>query len=120
MCPVNKASLVLLVLKSPQIETLVSFYTTIGLTLATEQHGKGPVHYSAQVGGTVLELYPASGTESPEVSIRLGFSIPELDQTVETLRSAGAPIIAEPKKTEWGTRTVVRDPDGRAVELYQQ
>ncbi|WP_197534776.1 VOC family protein [Symmachiella dynata] len=37
---------------------------------------------------------------------------------------AGTPIASQSlppvKETEWGKRAVVRDPDGRAVQLYQK
>ncbi len=37
------------------------FYAGRGLGLVREQHGRGPEHWSARLGGLVLELYPAGG-----------------------------------------------------------
>jgi hypothetical protein len=51
-------SLRLLVLKTPQVDRLRAFYQALGVELAEEQHGSGPVHYAGQVGDTVLEVYP--------------------------------------------------------------
>ena len=38
----------------------VAFYTAIGLTFRSEQHGAGPRHYSAESAGLVIEVYPAA------------------------------------------------------------
>jgi hypothetical protein len=41
-------------------------------------------------------------------------------EAVQALQTIGAPVVSEPQATKWGFRAVVRDPDGRAVELYQR
>ena len=110
----------LLVLKTLEVDRLLAFYQTLGFRFVEEQHGKGPVHYSATIGAMVFEIYPAAAVESVDSATRLGFEMANLAETVESLRSAGTPIISEPKETRWGARAVVRDPDGRAVELYQR
>ena len=69
---------------------------------------------------TVFELYPAKGEEKVDVATRLGFGVTNLAETMDALRSIDTPIVNEPKATESGLRAVVRDPDGRAVELYRQ
>jgi hypothetical protein len=51
-------SMTLLVLKTRQIEQLRLFYQALGLELAEEQHGKGPVHYAGRAGDMVVEIYP--------------------------------------------------------------
>jgi len=48
-------SLSLVVLKSLQIDPLKSFYRTLGIDFVEEQHGKGPIHFSAQIGDTLPE-----------------------------------------------------------------
>ncbi len=48
----------LVVLKTRQVEALRRFYGTLGIELAEERHGKGPVHFAGQVGDVVLEVYP--------------------------------------------------------------
>ncbi len=110
----------LLVMKTRQIENLRAFYQMVGLDLVEERHGNGPLHCAAEVESTVFELYPAMDGDSVDSSLRLGFGVSQLVETVELLRSNGAPIASEPKSTAWGMRAVVRDPDGRAVELFQQ
>ena len=110
-------SLSLLVLKTDQLAAMCSFYESLGLEFDEEQHGDGPVHYSATFSGLTLEIYPLiKGT--PDTTTRLGFRVPDLGSILNRLATT-APSVNAPKQTEWGLRTVVKDPDGRSVELYQ-
>ena len=113
-------ALKLIVLKTLQLDCLLAFYSTLGIRFVEERHGTGPLHYSAIVGGTVIEIYPATASNSVDSDVRLGFDVANVMGTIEAMRMAGSQIISEPKKSQWGLRAVVRDPDGRAVELYQQ
>ena len=113
------ASLKLLVLKTRQVERLRAFYQAIGIELAEEKHGDGPWHFAGQAGDAILEVYPLpSAAKTEDATIRLGFVVEKLAEVVQALRDAGAAVVHEPKETAWGLRAVVRDPDGRAVELY--
>ncbi len=113
-------SLKLLVLKTRQVDRLRSFYQALGIDLTEEKHGAGPVHFAGQVGGAVLELYPLPAEDGPaDATTRLGFAVEKLAEVVQALRNAGELIAREPRPTAWGLRAVVRDPDGRAIELYQ-
>jgi lactoylglutathione lyase len=114
-------SLRLLVLRSKPIERLRDFFRALGVSLAAERHGNGPLHYAGDLGGVVLELYPLDpDAPSDHHPLRLGFTVDDLAATLHTLETLDAAIISEPRKSEWGVRAVVRDPDGRAVELYQR
>jgi len=42
-----------------------------------------------------------------------------VNAVVGSLEAAGGAVVPRPRRTEWGVRAVVRDPDGRAVELCQ-
>ena len=118
---VASVSLSLLVLKTRQVESLRRFYSVLGVELAEEQHGKGPVHYAGRVGDVVLEVYPLPEDDTPvEVTTRLGFTVEKLIEIVEALPALGVTVVAQPQATDWGYRSVVLDPDGRAVELYQR
>jgi catechol 2,3-dioxygenase-like lactoylglutathione lyase family enzyme len=108
------ATLTLLVLRCGDLEASRSFYSALGLVLTTEQHGSGPVHYSCQLGATVLELYPAQSTTT---ATRLGVALESVVDALETLRSLGARIDREPSPES--ASCVVRDADGNAVELTQ-
>jgi lactoylglutathione lyase len=113
-------SLSLLVLKTKQMERLVAFYRTLGITFTEERHGKGPIHFAAKIGDLVFELYPASEESPIDSSARLGFALTNLDEVVASFHALGSPVISAPQSSEWGYRAVVRDPDGRVVELYQK
>ncbi|MFF7655265.1 VOC family protein [Streptomyces sp. NPDC007983] len=92
----------LLVLYTDHLEESRAFYTGLGLSFVREQHGRGPIHYSATLpDGTVIELYPATA-KRPVSRVRLGFSVEG--------RAVTPPLAPG--------RHVVEDPDGRAVELY--
>lgn len=40
------------------MEKVKTFLESFGLEFALEKHGKGPEHYSCEVDGKVLEIYP--------------------------------------------------------------
>jgi lactoylglutathione lyase len=114
-------SLTLLVLKTRQVEKLRSFYLSLGVELAEERHGSGPVHFAGKVGDLTFEVYPLGEDGGlPEASTRLGFAVDGLADVIGILEESGSPVISRPKETRWGVRAVVRDPDGRAVELYER
>jgi hypothetical protein len=112
-------SLKLLVLKTSQVDRLRAFYRYLGIDLTEERHGTGPLHHAGQVGDVVLEIYPLPDGGTADTTIRLGFAVDRLSEVVQALREARAVIASEPTQTVWGLRAVVRDPDGRIVELYQ-
>lgn len=114
-------SLSLLVLKTGHLNRLKSFYEYIGCEFVQEQHGSGLVHYSTQVGACLLELYPLSGEISAETeAVRLGFQVEKLDAIITQFREQSLLIAQAPKKSAWGYRAVVIDPDGRKVELVER
>ena len=114
------STLKLVELKTARLDRAREFYAALGVTFAEEQHGAGPLHYTGQVGAAVLELYPLpAGVSLPDVTTRLGFAVDRLDEVVETIRRSGGYVLSPPERAEWGYRAVVRDPDGRAVELYE-
>lgn len=111
----------LLVLKTRQVEKLRAFYETLGIQLAEERHGRGSVHLAGKAGDVTFELYALPDDDTAvDTTTRLGFAVNTLVKVVEALQVLGATIVSQAKSTEWGYRAVVRDPDGRAVELYQR
>ena len=112
-------SLSLIVLKTNQLEVVAHFYESIGIELVEEQHGTGPLHYAARLGGTVLEIYPlAEG--AADSTTRLGFVVEDLGAVMECLWRRELAPLKKARQTEWGLCRVVKDPDGRSVELYQR
>ncbi len=110
----------LLVLKTNQPAGLRDFYEALGLRFREERHGSGPVHFAAQAGDVVFEIYPLpKSVAQADATTRLGFRVGALHPVIAALKAAGVPVTTEPQPTEWGYRAVVRDPDGRSVELTQ-
>jgi hypothetical protein len=86
-------SLSLLVLKTRQMEKMRAFYGALGIDLAEEQHGKGPVHYAGRVGAAVLEVYPLPEEGTPtDTTTRLGFTVKQLSVAVERLQALGISV----------------------------
>ena len=110
----------LLVLRTPDPNGTRRFYQALGIEFAEERHGSGPIHFAGKVGDAILELYPleAEGAKV-DSTLRLGFGVTDLLETVLAVEAAGATVVSKPGPTAWGTRAVVRDPDGRSVELYE-
>jgi catechol 2,3-dioxygenase-like lactoylglutathione lyase family enzyme len=107
----------LVVLTTADPDRLKAFYTALGMAFTAERHGSGPPHFAGRVGDVVLELYPLpepAGTVEP---VRLGFAVDDVDAVLRSLAGLGVRRVTPPRLTEWGYRGVVRDPDGRAVEL---
>jgi len=115
----NKVSLHLIVLRSPDIARSAAFYARLGLQFNLHRHGSGPEHFSSELaGGGVFELYPieSGGTA---VATRIGFRVPSVDEAVQALADYPGAVVSMPGESEWGRRAVVLDPDGNKVELAQ-
>jgi predicted enzyme related to lactoylglutathione lyase len=77
------------------------------------------VHFAGTVGQAVLEVYPLRETDAPtECQVRLGFQVRDIHGALKALQAFGSPLQNPPVQTPTGLRAVVKDPDGRAVELY--
>lgn len=110
----------LLVLRSPNPALLMQFYSTLGLDFDYHQHGKGPMHYAAQLGEMVLEIYPlAKGQNAADLHLRLGFEVSDFEQVMENLEQQNVRVLQVPHQTEFGYLSVVEDSDGRKVEIYR-
>ena len=107
-------------LKTKQEESLRDFYGTLGIEFQTEQHGTGPTHHAGELGDLIMEIYPLNENAMTDQTTRLGFIVEDLRQTLEFLENLNLIEKKDPVQTEWGLRVVLRDPDGRAVELYQR
>lgn len=110
----------LIVIRSLDAVRLVAFYQLLGISFKEEQHGRGPVHWAADLDGLVLEVYPAKTSDEVNEAVRLGFEIEDVIATVNALRSSGVEIASDVKESQWGLRAVVRDCDGRTIELVQR
>jgi len=102
------------VLRCADLERSREFYESLGLQLVPEQHGTGSKHYSCDVGGVTLELYPLTGKSTS--GLRLGLVVPDLDRVTESLRSHGMTVTTN----ESTASATVTDPDGHQLSLEQE
>jgi lactoylglutathione lyase len=108
----------LIVLKTPDPTALKQQYELLGLQFEHHRHGDGPLHYSCEIDGLVLEIYPLPKSMSKaDDSLRLGFAVDDLDKMLERLANSDWRIFSAPKETEWGRQVLLQDRDGRRVEL---
>jgi len=111
----------LLVIRTADITRLADFYTLLGLTFEYHKHGKSPYHYSAPIGNTILEIYPfAKSQTEADKELRLGFALNDFDKTITTLKDKGIEFVSEPMQTDYGFMAIIKDPDGRRIELYKE
>ncbi len=100
---------------------LAAFYTLLGLAFDHHKHGNSPYHYSATIGSTTLEIYPlAKGQTEADKDLRLGFAVNGFETTIQLLKEKEISFLSEPMQTDYGFMAIVKDPDGRKVELYKK
>lgn len=110
----------LLVLRTGNIKRLADFYSLFGLTFDYHKHDNSPLHYSATIGKTVLEIYPLTKSQTePDKHLRLGFGIDNFEETVQKLKESGIAFSLEPTQTDYGFMAIISDPDDRKIELYK-
>ncbi|XZF14660.1 VOC family protein [Chitinophagaceae bacterium MMS25-I14] len=110
----------LLVIRTPDMQRLVDFYTLLGFRFDYHRHAPSPWHYSTIMGKTVLEIYPlARDQEHADKHLRLGFGLKNFDETIAALKERSVIFLSELAGTEFGDMAVIEDPDGRKIELYQ-
>jgi catechol 2,3-dioxygenase-like lactoylglutathione lyase family enzyme len=108
----------LLVLRCRDLERSRAFYERLGLSFTSHAHGKGPTHYAHETPNFVLELYPEPSPDYTDQTA-LGFAVDDLAALHAQLASdnLGPSDITQ---NPWGTTFIIRDPDGRRVELKQR
>lgn len=91
----------LFVVYTPKLDACRRFYGSLGVEFTAAREDGGPEYYTATLyDGAVFELHPASEEEETG-AVRLGFSVSA--ETAPARPAAG--------------RHLLRDPDGRAVEI---
>ena len=109
----------LVVIRSLEPAQVVKFYSLFGMQFQEERHGSGPIHWAASLAEMVLEVYPAKSADEVDSTTRLGFEVNDAVVVLERLRTAGFQVVKELSQGPWGTRAVVRDSDGRSVDIVQ-
>ena len=113
-----------LILFTDKFEAVMKFYSAIGIPLEPEQHDDGPVHYACEIGLTHFAVFESDSGSGPEfrsggISFS-GFTVNSLEDALEAARSVHAEIVQQPTEHPWRRRALVKDPDGRIVELFQR
>ncbi|MEL6256352.1 MAG: VOC family protein [Bacteroidota bacterium] len=110
----------LLVIRTQHPEALKTQYEQLGFQFQYHKHDKGPFHYAHEEEDFVFEIYPLKkGQETADSSLRMGFTIEELENTLTKLRQTKWRIISEARNSEWGKFAIIQDLDGRKVELKE-
>ena len=127
-----------LILFCADLDACAAFYRRLGVALVEEDHGQGPVHWAADLGGTHFALFPGQpgpasplGTPNPASPLGpapphkasgsqfFGLTVLDVEATLARALTAGAPLVEEARSFPWGRRALVQDPDGRVVELFE-
>jgi lactoylglutathione lyase len=115
---IHKMKINLVVLKTSRPDDLASFYGHLGIKFENHRHGTGPLHHAANVEDIVFEIYPLpKNKEKSDDTLRLGFTVDNLDDVINELKKSGNKIINDPTMTEFGYVSVIEDLDGRKIEL---
>jgi lactoylglutathione lyase len=108
----------LLVIKTHQLDEIKAQYELLGFDFIYHNHGKGPFHYSAELGDLVFEIYPLPKNRLiADDTTRLGFSIQDVKTKITELKNTNWKICSNVSETKWRTRAVIQDLDGRKIEL---
>jgi lactoylglutathione lyase len=111
----------LVVIKTNKQEEQVRFYSTLGITFSHHRHGNGPYHYAGELADVTFEIYPLpKDVTEPDTTTRLGFTVESLNDTLNDLVAMGVETVQAPASTEWGYVAVVKDADGRRIELVEK
>jgi catechol 2,3-dioxygenase-like lactoylglutathione lyase family enzyme len=102
-----------LALRCADLTRSTRFYELLGLEFVEEQHGSGPRHLSCNLGGTVLELYPARGSGERLDLATIGLTVTDLVATQTRIQDADLPI----KRPVDADALITTDPDGRRIRL---
>jgi catechol 2,3-dioxygenase-like lactoylglutathione lyase family enzyme len=105
----------LLVLRCRHLEKCRAFYELLGFRFIEHSHGSGPNHFAGEIADFVFELYPAPSSEYVDQT-GTGFSTDDLSAIHQRLTQGGYQP-GSIKQNPWGLTFVVRDPDGRRVEI---
>ncbi len=105
----------LLVIRTSKLEDMRSFYSALGASFEKEKHGNGPEHYAAVLSDNfVLELYPCINETEPVSGLWLGLRVDDLKKVLSSLGQS-----VKIRRVQQGMSALVRDPEGRTVELLQ-
>lgn len=112
-----------IILVSENAERLSDFYkNVVGLPLEDESHGETHKHYGCELGDLHFAIHPTTnfeGTGSAAGSVKLAFTVFDMDAFVQRMKDQNVKLAYEPKNTGFAVMTAITDPDGNYVEFTQ-
>lgn len=109
----------LTVIRVADVQNSVQFYQALGFHFVEEKHGAGPAHFASSNAGWVFEIYPAREGVVVENSVRLGFTVDDLQSVLERMQALNAPVASDLVESEEGKRVTLIDPDQNKVDLWE-
>ncbi|MEH2157811.1 VOC family protein [Nostoc sp.] len=124
---INPISLSLIVIRTMNLDSTLSFYSALGMEFIEEQHGSSNlVHYACDLGNIVLEIYPYQSTlvnpdnkQKMGTESMLGFHVTSLEKTLRNLEKLGIKSKISSKIKPSKRTASVTDPDGRTIHLTE-
>ncbi len=104
---------------SDKLELVAAFYAALGIELVPEKHGNGPDHFFFK-SEIACELYPPR--TPPEAAFVLRIDTKDIDVSLQNLKTQfneADLIIGDVQTLKSSKKVILRDPDGRVVELIQ-
>ena len=114
------------VLYAHDVQPMVDFYEELGFAITFRMPEHGEAGYVTMVRDEAELAIVDAEWPTQQMQVSMGTEprfemfvyVEELEETVEALRSRGAPVIQEPTDQPWGERTAyVADPEGNPVSL---
>ena len=109
-----------------EVQPMVEFYEELGFSISLRIPEQGEAGYVTMVRDEAEMAIVDAEWPERQTSLEMGTDprfemfvyVDDLEGTVETLRSRGAPVLQEPTDQPWGERTAyVTDPEGNPVSL---
>jgi predicted enzyme related to lactoylglutathione lyase len=103
-------------------EQALEFWTEkVGFTVATDQpmeDGQRWIELRIPGGQTGLALFTPRGHEDRIGTFQsMSFEVDDVEKTYRELVERGVEFVQPPKKEEWGTSAIFKDPDGNSFVL---
>jgi len=102
-----------------KMDLVAAFYEAAGVQLEKEQHGAGPQHFLFK-SDICIEIYPPR--VPTDASFVLRIDVKDIDEIMVKIRSLFSYedlIVQDTQSLLSGKKSILRDPDGRIVELFQ-
>lgn len=102
-------------------DAALAFYTTkLGFRLLTDQpfdNEQRWIELGVAGAETRLVLFKTDDGLQPGSHMNVTFWAEDVEATAKELKARGVEFIMEPKKADWGTAAIFKDPDGNRFVL---